>query len=115
MRASPTNQLPQAIDHLQENYAKEGAKGDVQPHEGFPPEIDTIASVDNLIAPVLVSFKHLRDVSAMLLVQCLFLLIIRFILVLQLPDRLIIQFIRDDHIPAIKNSISDGCYGIVGT
>ena len=64
------------INYLQEDDAKENAKGDVQPHEGFPPEIDTIALVDNLIAPVFVPFKHLRDVSAMTLEQCFFLLVI---------------------------------------
>ena len=71
--------------------------------------------IDNLIASVFVLFKHLRNVYAMLLVQCFFLLVIRFVLGLQLFDRLIIQLIRDDNILAIKNSISDGSYGIVST
>ena len=59
-------QLQQSIDYLHENDAKEYTKGDVQPHEGFPPEIDPIPMVDNLIAPVFVPFKHLRNVYAML-------------------------------------------------
>ena len=71
--------------------------------------------VDNLIASVFVLFKHLTNVNAMLPVQLFLFLIIRFGLSLQLFDRLIIQLIRKDNIPAIKNSISFGCYGIVGT
>ena len=62
-------QLQQSIDYLHENDAKEGAKGDVQSHEGFPPEIDTIALVDNLIAPVCVPFKHITNVNTVLIVQ----------------------------------------------
>ncbi len=48
------------INYLQEDDAKEGTKGDVQPREGFPPEIDAIALVDNLIVPVFVLFKRLK-------------------------------------------------------
>lgn len=108
-------QLQQSIDYLHENDAKEYTKGDVQPHEGFPPEIDPIPMVDNLIAPVFVPFKHLRNVYAMLFEQCFFLLVIRIVLGFQLFDRLIIKLIRDDNILTITNCIFDGSYGIVGT
>lgn len=86
VRISHTKQLQQSINYLYEDDAKEGAKGDVQAHEGFPPEIHAIPPVDNLITPVFVPFEHITNVNAVLIVQLFFLLQILFILVLQLSD-----------------------------
>ena len=66
--------LQQAVDNFQKDDAKTGTEDYVQPHEGFPPEINAIAPVDNLIALILVLVKHCANIITVRLQQFRFVL-----------------------------------------